>query len=153
MEQNHDPHQIVISREYFDKLVHAAEASGIMEPSSVHPNRTLASAVRWHVRKFNPAYKQEQHINRLTKEQKHQANKAHALAVAKRFRGQLIAAEPMGWNRLLPLIVIGVHQHAKDKLLVKFPKAERGHVLVIPARTPIFYEIKRINTIPEQDSL
>lgn len=141
MEQNTDPQQIVISREYFDKLLRAASMSNVMEPSDVHPNRTLASAVSWHARKYNPHYKEEIERARDERQKAYQRDKNFALDFVRKYRNQVIQLEING--RIRSVRVIGSYKHNRISVVGKFDDVSAIGTFLFNPRTTIFYEIIR----------
>lgn len=141
MEQNTDPNQIAISREYFDKLLHAAAVSKVMEVSEVHPNRTLASAAAWHARKYNPHYKEEVERARDEREKAYQRDKNFALDFVRKYRNRVIQLEING--RIRSVLVIGSYKHKRTSVVGKFDDMSAIGTFLFNPRTTIFYEIIR----------
>jgi hypothetical protein len=59
MKENLDPHQVVISREYFDTLVLMARCNDFLAGRITHPGQTMVDRILWHARKYNPALHKE----------------------------------------------------------------------------------------------
>lgn len=53
MKENFDPHQVVISRDYFDKLIEMAKPNDYPAGRKDHPNQTIIGRILRHARKYN----------------------------------------------------------------------------------------------------
>lgn len=62
MKENFDPHQVVISREYFDKLVEMAKPKDHFAGTENRPNQTILARILRHARKFNRALRAERQV-------------------------------------------------------------------------------------------
>ena len=153
MKENTDPHQIVISREYFDKLIALARDNDHTARRPNHPNQTILARIQWHARKYNPAYKLEQAQERFADQQRYKADKERALEFAKKYQGKVITF--IFINDLTSALVIGVSKHDKTRIqckrlfqskpvtsLEKLAAKRFKNLYLIPPKF-FFYEIKR----------
>jgi len=63
MKENFDPHQVVISREYFNTLITMAGINDVPAGRKNHPNQTIIGRILWHARKFNRALHNERQVD------------------------------------------------------------------------------------------
>jgi len=128
MKENNDPHQIVISREYFDELVRMAKrqpyssdvtgGKGVL--ASMRHDRLTLPRILWHVRKFNTRYKEEQTKQREDKQTEWKRLRNQTIDLLKNYEGKVVYVDGFHpANKHLPMLLIGRGHKSKLHVMVK----------------------------------
>lgn len=121
MKENNDKHQIVLSREYFDRILEAALSPGSfgqLKPAEV-------TSIQWHVRKYNSAYRDEKRKERETMEAAYKKHRAHAIALLNGYIGKTVYVRTISMTGIvIPCKLRGTGQY-KCAVVVEAPPTTR----------------------------
>lgn len=147
MKENHDPHQIVISREYFEELVRIAQRKDT-NLRTWFKDVKLIPRILWHVRKYNTAYKAQQAILRETKQKEWNELRSRVIDLIKNYEDKVVYADTqIPASRHLPMVVMG--RSWKSKLHVALRRSIDGR---LHEHVEHFHIRNIVTELPEQST-
>lgn len=124
MKENYDPHQVIISREYFDKLVELAKPNDCPVSLTEKPNQTIIGRILWHARKYNRQLHNERQVqvevNLVSKRMSRRRRRKILLKYAGTGKQVYVIEGDKDW----PAVVCGESRH--DKMRIRVCIVESG---------------------------
>jgi hypothetical protein len=124
MKENFDPHQVVISREYFDKLIEMAQPNDHTAGRPTHPNQTILARILWHARKFNRHLHNERQVEVETDLVSKRMKRNWRMKIVKKYAGTREKVYVIEGDNDWPAIVCGASRRNKLGIRVMIT---RGH--------------------------